>query len=84
MIRYNVIENYRKAERTNSIVLFNSYIGSCIELDMLSYSIFSYIEKSSPSLEDLCNYTREINVNDNETTGLINCLKELKLIYEIN
>lgn len=79
---YNVVGNYRSARRKESVVLFNSYNGECVELDKKSEDILNYIKMNHPNRKEIVNYAIGLDVLPQSTEELLSCLKETGFIYE--
>lgn len=79
---YASIKHYRTAKQKEDILLFNVYNGSCIILDSLSYEIFKYIEKNTPSMESIQEFAIQKQIHETEAQRLIQCLLECEFICE--
>lgn len=83
-MRYRAVDNYKKAEREKSIVLFNSYTSACIEMNYDAFDIFKYIEANTPSLEEIMRQISNTDIRGDEVVKLIKCLKETAFVYEVD
>ncbi len=81
--KYDTITKYRRANRTNCVILLNPNSGDTIEMDKNSMDIYMFIQNNKPSKMQIIEYCEEKSIPKEEVEGFLKCLEESEFIYEV-
>lgn len=79
---YTSVSHYRKAIQNENVLVNNVFTNACIVFDPLSFEIFNYIEKYTPDMEHILEFSIQKGIEKKEVQRLLQCLKECGFIYE--
>lgn len=81
--KYDTITKYRRANRTNCVILLNPNSGDTIEMDKNSMDIYMFIQKNKPTRMQIIEYGKEKSIPTGEIEKFLKCLEESEFIYEV-
>lgn len=79
---YRVTKYLRTAKRKDRVIIMNSLQGTCVALDERSYKIFKFISENNSKLEQIKDFSAQMEVEEDSLVGLLNYLKQKGVLYE--